>query len=54
MTNSLDLFVVPTKADAKSVRLSDSLPEGLNKAVSPNRSRSSFPAVSTRNRFRQL
>jgi dipeptidyl aminopeptidase/acylaminoacyl peptidase len=30
--NSLDLFAAPVKADAKSVRLSDSMPEGINKA----------------------
>jgi dipeptidyl aminopeptidase/acylaminoacyl peptidase len=29
--NSLDLFVAPVKADATSIRLSSSLPEGLNK-----------------------
>jgi dipeptidyl aminopeptidase/acylaminoacyl peptidase len=30
--NSLDLYAVPAKADSKSLRLSDSMPAGLNKA----------------------
>lgn len=30
--NSLDLFAAPAKADAKSIRLSDSMPEGINQA----------------------
>src|SRR5262249_10139332 len=30
--NSLDLYVAPAKPDAQSLRLSDSMPAGLNKA----------------------